>query len=118
MNGIFDFFRVYDRNVWTIIISVFVLATAFGMLVRHVEYKLKMRNNRKIGEVFWKMLRFQLVQSEGIAFNLISGKSMVLIFSIFQICIILGLFQGFILSGIVKVGSLDYAIRLYFAFRK
>lgn len=33
----------------------------------------------------------------------LSGRSSLLVFSVFQVCIILGLFQGFILSSVVRV---------------
>jgi hypothetical protein len=89
-----------------IIIAVFVVFTAVGMLIRYVECKLKMRKDGNFKELFWKILRFQLMQSEDISFRLLSGRVALLIFSIFQISIMIGLFQGLILSNIIRV-SLD-----------
>jgi hypothetical protein len=70
-----------------------------------------MRKDGKFGELFWKLLRFQLMQPEEISFRLLSGRVTVLIFSVFQICIMIGLFQGLILSNIIRV-SLDATIYL------
>jgi hypothetical protein len=100
-------------------IVVFVLFTAFGLLIRYVECQLMLRERCNSAEVLWKMVRFQLVQPEWIEYNLIAGwlnwyllnslwslgRGSLLVFSVFQICIILGLFQGFILTNIVKVGK-------------
>jgi hypothetical protein len=59
-------------------IIVFVLFTAFGLLVRYVECQLMLRERCNFAEVLWKMFRFQLVQSERIDYNLVAGLFIVL----------------------------------------
>ena len=73
LKNTFEFFNVYRWNVWISMIIVFVLFTAFGLLVRYVECQLMLRERCNFAEVLWKMFRFQLVQSEGIDYNLVAG---------------------------------------------
>jgi hypothetical protein len=53
-------------------IVVFVLFTASGLFVRCVECQLRLREGCNFAEILWKMVRFQLVQSEGIDYNLVA----------------------------------------------
>ena len=78
LKSIFDFFNVYHLNVWISMIVVFVLFTAFGLLVRYVECQLMLRERCNFAEILWKMVRFQLVQSEWIDYNLVAGLFIVL----------------------------------------
>jgi hypothetical protein len=73
LKGILDFFSIYSKNVWISIFCVFLLFTAFGLLVRYVEFKLKLREKCKFGEILWKMSRLQLMQFEEIRYRLIAG---------------------------------------------
>jgi hypothetical protein len=56
-----------------------VLFTAFGLLVRYVECQLVLRKKCNFAEILWKMVRFQLLQSEGIDYNLTAGLFTVLL---------------------------------------
>lgn len=100
-------------------LAVFLLFTLFSFLVSYVEVFLKLRGKYSFGELAWKMLRFQLVQTENIDFKLVAGefgyferndfflflgRCSLLVFSLLQLCIIVGLFQGFILTSVVRVG--------------
>jgi hypothetical protein len=73
LESIFDFFNVYSLNVWISIIAGFVLFTAFALFVCRVECQLGLRDGNNVAGILWKMIRFQLVQSECIDYNLIAG---------------------------------------------
>ena len=73
LKSIFDFFNMYRLDAWISMIVVFVLFTAFGLLVRYVECQLMLREGCNFAEILWKMVRFQLIQSEGIDYNLVAG---------------------------------------------
>ena len=76
-------------------IIVFVLFTAFGLLVRYVECQLMLRERCNFAEILWKMVRFQLVQSEGINYNLVAGLFIVLFsqFIVFRWRLAFGIFS-------------------------
>lgn len=104
----------------------FAVFTAFGLFVRYIEFKLTLRKRWNFFELLWKMARLQLMQSEEIRYNLMSGifllyslnsilgRISLLIFNVFQICIVLGLFQSLILTSVVKVSRKFNSLRLKF----
>lgn len=114
---IFEFFTIYHWNVWIFIFSEFILFTLFGMLIRYVELKLGFRKELKFTEILWQMASNMLNKPQNIKYRLISGyffrisiinseilgRSSLLIFNVFQISIILGLFQSLILTSVFKV---------------
>ncbi|KAI6231706.1 hypothetical protein M3Y95_00410000 [Aphelenchoides besseyi] len=105
--SIFNFFEMYSVDSWMCVIGVFILFTIFGSLVHYVECRLKLRERYKIAEVFWAMTGMQLSQSSNqISYKLVAGKLSLLIFSIFQLLIILGLYESLILTEIIKKAEL------------
>ncbi|KAI6216369.1 hypothetical protein M3Y95_01281500 [Aphelenchoides besseyi] len=100
--NIFDFFKMYHFDTWISMILVFMLFTAFGLLVQFVEYQLKLRDKCNFAEVLWMMTGIQLAQVTKINYNLLAGKISLLIFFIFQICIILELYESLILTKIIR----------------
>ncbi|KAI6210107.1 hypothetical protein M3Y96_00292500 [Aphelenchoides besseyi] len=106
--SLFNFFEMYSVDSWMCVIGVFILFTIFGALVRYVECRLKLRERYKIAEVFWAMTGMQLSQSSNqISYKLLAGKVSLLIFSIFQLLIILGLYESLILTEIIKKAELS-----------
>ena len=83
-------------------IAVFVLFTAFGLLVRYLECQLRLRERCNFAEFLWKMVRFQLVQSEGIDYNLIAG------WPLNDICPIGYCFRWKLTFGIFSLPTLHY----------
>ena len=77
-------------------IVVFVLFTAFGLLIRYVECQLMLREGCNFAEILWKMVRFQLVHPEWIDYNLVAGL-FIMVFSqlimIFRQKLIVGFFH-------------------------
>ncbi|KAI6222658.1 hypothetical protein M3Y95_00916900 [Aphelenchoides besseyi] len=100
--SIFDFFQMYSLNVWLSVLAVFVLFTVFGVLVQHVECKLKLREQYKVSEIFWNMTGIQLTKFHHINYKLLAGKIALLIFLVFQIRIVVALYESLILTRIIK----------------
>ncbi|KAI6172409.1 hypothetical protein M3Y98_00969800 [Aphelenchoides besseyi] len=90
--NIFDFFKMYHFDTWISMILVFMLFTAFGLLVQFAEYQLKLRDKCNFAEVFLTLRRLN---------EFVLGKISLLIFFIFQICIILELYESLILTKII-----------------
>jgi hypothetical protein len=55
-------------------VCIFIVFTFFGLVVRHIECYLKLRDNKNFAEILWKMIRFQLMQADKIDYKLLTGK--------------------------------------------
>jgi hypothetical protein len=52
---------------------IFSLFTVFGICVRHAECRLALREDANSLDILWRMVRFQLIQSDGIDYSLKAG---------------------------------------------
>ncbi|KAI6190494.1 Guanylate cyclase [Aphelenchoides bicaudatus] len=91
MTSIFDFFKVYTSQIWLLVGLAFLIFTLIGL------------RSYVLLNFLWKMLRLQLIQNEGgINYHLLAGSISLLTFAFLQCSIILSLFQGWILTSVVK----------------
>jgi hypothetical protein len=73
LKKMFNFFIVYRWDCWVGMAVVFLLFTCFCFLVRYTEVRLKMRRKYAFMDVFWRMVRIQLIRSDEIDFKLSAG---------------------------------------------
>ncbi|KAI6238627.1 hypothetical protein M3Y99_00667000 [Aphelenchoides fujianensis] len=99
---IWAFFETYDSFVWTAFVIVWLLQWALGVLVHHVEAAMLKRTKPSAAETAWRILRIQLLQPEAFECFTLAGKSSMVLFSLIQCSILLGLYSSWILANIIQ----------------
>lgn len=54
LSNLFDFFKVYGIQIWILLGLAFIIFTILGASIRLVEFKLKLREEWNISEVFFQ----------------------------------------------------------------
>ncbi|CAD5214821.1 unnamed protein product [Bursaphelenchus xylophilus] len=99
----FAYFQSYQCNSWFAIGVALILQCLLTVLVHKVEGELKQEAVRcTISESVWQIIRLQLLQPETLEHSSTAGKFSVVIFSLVQCTVIMGVLSSYIFSNLVR----------------
>ncbi|CAD5213980.1 unnamed protein product [Bursaphelenchus xylophilus] len=102
-NKFFAFFQSYQYTSWIGIGVALLLQCILCIFVNRIEAQIQMRNTKKrFIEVVWQMLRLQLLQSETLQYSSMAGKFSVVVFSLVQCTVVMGVLSSYIYSNLVR----------------
>ncbi|CAD5215479.1 unnamed protein product [Bursaphelenchus xylophilus] len=100
-SSMWSFFRTYSSNTWLAILVALVVQIMVCTCIRYFEASFTKQKPITVVESGWQMLRLQLMQPEKIYFKSIAGRLSILLFSLVQCAVLLGVFSTWILSSII-----------------
>ncbi|CAD5214559.1 unnamed protein product [Bursaphelenchus xylophilus] len=98
----FGFFGSYQTTVWIAIGLSLALQCIFSVIVHRVEKELYEDKKSKWSEVIWRIVRLQLLQPQNCQSKLLSGKCSIIIFSLAQCAILMGILSSYILARLMS----------------
>ncbi|CAD5211172.1 unnamed protein product [Bursaphelenchus okinawaensis] len=101
-SDIWSFFRTYTNTTWNVILIALFLQISFCVLIRFFEANVICTQRISVLESSWQMLRLQLMQPEKIYFKSLAGRFSIMIFSLVQCAVLLGVFSSWILASIIR----------------
>ncbi|CAD5215487.1 unnamed protein product [Bursaphelenchus xylophilus] len=106
-SDIWSFFRTYTSETWTVILIALLLQISVCVMIRYFEAKVIRTKHIGVLESAWQMLRLQLMQPEKIYFTSLAGRLSIMIFSLVQCAVLLGVFSSWILTSIIRDAATD-----------
>ncbi|KAI6174515.1 hypothetical protein M3Y97_00999300 [Aphelenchoides bicaudatus] len=101
-NKIWAFFETYDQKTWGAFLVVWILQWLLCLVVHQVESRLFKKQAPSALDTAWKVLKIQLMQCEGFESETLAGRFSMLLFSLVQSTILLGLYGSWILANIIQ----------------
>uniref|UniRef100_A0A1I7SCN2 PBPb domain-containing protein n=1 Tax=Bursaphelenchus xylophilus TaxID=6326 RepID=A0A1I7SCN2_BURXY len=102
-NKYFAFFQSYHYSAWIGIVTALLVQCALCIFVNRIEARVQKRDSTEsVFELAWQMLRLQLMQSETLQHSLTAGKISMVIFSLIQCTVVMGVLSSYIFSNLVR----------------
>ncbi|CAD5210411.1 unnamed protein product [Bursaphelenchus okinawaensis] len=99
----FAYLQSYQNNSWIAIGIALMLQCLLTVIVHKVEEDLQKASVRHtVSESIWQIIRLQLLQPESLQLTSNAGKFSVVIFSLVQCTVIMGVLSSYIFSNLVR----------------
>ncbi|KAH7706635.1 Protein W02A2.5 [Aphelenchoides avenae] len=105
-NGMWEIFQAYSSLAWLAMGIMLTIQALCCLFIARAEVDLKQRKDFSPLDMIWKLLRLQLSQPECTDFYTKAGKLTIFVFALMQCLLLLGMYQSWILSSIIRTVDL------------